>query len=86
MGKSSELTKTDVSENHQKINVNATADVWQNRGGRTFRNRHGCSEKQIIIVFVKKHWFLCHAQNLEFQPGLSLTKDVKTPNSVWGTM
>ena len=54
MGKSSELTKTDVSENHQKINVNATADVWQNRGGRTFRNRHGCSEKQIIIVFVKK--------------------------------
>ena len=23
-------------------------------GGRTFRNRHGCSEKQIIIVFVKK--------------------------------
>jgi len=54
MRKSSELAKTDVSENHQKIEVNATADVWQNRGGRTFRNRHGCSEKQIIIVFVKK--------------------------------
>ena len=34
--------------------------------------------------FVKKHWFLCDRQNLEFQPGLSLTKDVKTPNSVCG--
>ena len=84
MRNSSELTKTDVSENHQKIDVNATADVWQNRGGALFQIAMAAVRSKLLSFLLKKHWFLCYRQNLEFQPGLSLTKDVKTPNSVWG--
>ena len=48
------VTFTDVFEIHEKIDVNIAGDVWQKRGGRTFANRPGCREKQIILIFVEK--------------------------------
>ena len=39
---------------------------------------------KLFRFLLKKHWFLCEATNLDLQPALSLTKNVRTPNSVWG--
>ena len=35
---------------------------------------------------LKKQWFLYEYTNSRLQSGLSLTKNVRTPNSVWGKM
>ena len=36
------------------------------------------------MIFVKKALFFIGSTNLGLQPAVSLAKDVKTPNSVWG--
>ena len=40
----------------------------QNGGGRTFLKCAGCSQKQIIMICVKKHRFLCEGRNLGLKP------------------
>ena len=38
------------------------------------------------MIVIKKQWFYREATSLGLQPALSLTKNVRTPNSVWGNM
>ena len=85
MRKSSELTKTDVSENHQKSRSQRHRRRMAKQGvAALFQIAMAAVRSKLLSFLLKKHRFLCYRQNLEFQPGLSLTKNVKTPNSVWG--
>ena len=50
----------DKSRNHQKIDVNIAADVWQNRGGSTILEINISKDVwQKSSFLLKKHWFLC---------------------------
>ena len=85
MGKSSELTKTDVSENHQKINVNVTAGVWQNRGGALFEIAMAAVRSKLLSFLLKKHWFLCETTNPEFWPDWVSRRTLK-PLTLFGEL
>ena len=64
MRKSSELTKTNVSENHQKIDVNATADAWAKQWGGAHFSKSPWLQGEANYVSLEQ-WFLCEPTNPE---------------------
>ena len=80
------LTFTDVFEIHEKIDVNIAGDVWKKRGVRKFQNEYEQGRANFLMIFVKKALFFIGPTNLRLQPAVSLAKNVRTPNSVWGIM
>ena len=80
------LTFTDVFEIHEKIDVNIAGDVWKKRGMRKSQNEYEQGRANFLMIFVKKALFFIDSTNLGLQPAVSLAKNVRTPNSVWGKM
>ena len=55
------------------------------RGGYAlFKIAVAAARSKFLSCFLILHWFYNDPTNLGLQPGLSLTKNVRTPNSVWG--
>ena len=53
-------------------------------GAALFEIAEAAARNKFLSFFLILHWFYKEATNLGLQPGLSLTKNVRTPNSVWG--
>ena len=80
------VTFTDVFEIHEKIDVNIAGDVWKKRMVALATNEYEQGRANFLMIFVKKALFFIAPTNLRLQPAVSLAKNVRTPNSVWGTM
>ena len=53
-------------------------------GAALFEIAVAAARSKFLSFFLLLHWFYSEPANLGLQPGLSLTKNVRTPNSVWG--
>ena len=51
---------------------------------RKSQNEYEQGRANFLMIFVKKALFFIDSTNLGFQPAVSLAKNVRTPNSVWG--
>ena len=68
-----------------KKSMSISLQTYEKKGGAAlFQIAMAAVRSKLLSNLLKKHWFLCEATNLDLQPALSLTKDVRTPNSVWG--
>ena len=65
--------------------MSISLQTYEKRGGPALFNFNIAGDVRTFwsksLIF---HWFLREPTKLVLQPGLSLTKNVRTPNSVWG--